>query len=132
MRPAGGGSVTTFPTITTDASGFFTVTVSSLPAGIYDIRVAGPKYLAKVGSVTLTGAPSASVSLGLMKAGDASNDNAVGAIDASIVRASFGKSAGDPGYDARADFNRDDTVNVLDLTLLQGNFGLSGAAPLSP
>jgi hypothetical protein len=111
---------------TTNASGQFTVVVGNLPAGTYSWWAKGPQYLAKSGSVTLTGAPSTSLEIGLMKTGDANNDNRVSAVDASIVRQSLGKRLGDPGYDARADFNGDNTVNGQDQALMQANFGQAG------
>ena len=45
------------------------------------------------------------------------------------LKASFGKSYGQLGYDARADFNNSDNVDALDFTLLKGNFGQSGCGP---
>jgi Dockerin type I domain len=70
--------------------------------------------------------------MGLMKAGDCDNDNKVTAPDFVILKNTFGKTVGQPGYDARADFNIDDVVNARDVTLLQGNFGQMGAPPIGP
>jgi hypothetical protein len=119
-----------YPVQTTDASGFFTAPVSGLPSGTYNWRVKGPKFLADAGSLVLSGAPVTSAEMGLMKAGDADNDNLVGTIDFSILRNSYGKTAGDPGYDDRADFDGNDTVNITDFNLLRGNFGQGGAPPI--
>ncbi len=47
--------------------------------------------------------------------GDVNGDGAVTCADLAIVRASMGKSTGQPGFDARADVNGDGTVNVRDL-----------------
>jgi hypothetical protein len=116
----------------TDASGFFTVTTEGLPPGSYNWRVKGPKYLANAGSVTLVGAPSTQQEMGLMRAGDCNNDNVVNAVDFNILRATFGLSSGEPGYDDRADFTGDGVVSAVDFNLLRGNFGTGGAPPLRP
>jgi hypothetical protein len=115
---------------TTDASGRFTVT-TGLPGGTYSYRVKDPKYLANGGSVTL--APGTNnVEMGLMRAGDCNNDNADNVQDFNIQKATFGKAAGDPGYDDRGDFTGDQQVNIQDFGLLRGNFGTAGSPPLGP
>ena len=118
--------------LTTDASGFFTVPVGSLPNGSYNWRVKGAKHLANSGAVSLTGAPQVNQEMGLMRAGDCNNDNVVGAADFNILRASFGFTLGDPNYDARADFTGDNVVNATDFNLLRTNFGTGGAPPIRP
>src|SRR5207249_3967363 len=95
---------------TTDASGYFTAPVSTLPNGNYFWRVKDPKYLAASGTVTLAGAPIANAEMGLQKAGDADNNNVVNS----------------------PDFNGDLVVNSGDFTLLKGNFGIAGAPPIGP
>jgi hypothetical protein len=69
-----------------------------------------------------------------MRAGDAAsvgatNFNVVNATDFTTLKATFGKSYGQPGYDARADFDNTDVVNATDFTLLKGNFGQAGCGP---
>jgi len=118
--------------VSTDANGYFTVSVGSLPNGTYNWRVKGPKYLANSGTLTLSGAPVTNVEMGLMLTGDCNNDNAVNVLDFGILKPTFGKSIGDPGYDDRADFNGDQTVNIADFNLLKGNFGQGGAVANCP
>jgi hypothetical protein len=132
LRLQTGGPDNEYTGLTTDASGFFTVPVGTLPNGIYNWRVKDPKYLANGGSLTLTGAPVTNVEMGLMRAGDASDNNVVDATDFTILKASFGKSLGMPGYDDRADFSGDQVVNSIDFGLLKGNFGTGGAPPVGP
>lgn len=48
--------------------------------------------------------------------GDVNADGSVTCADIAIVRASFGKSTGQPGFDARADINNDGVVNIRDLS----------------
>src|SRR5205823_15070810 len=124
-----GGSEVNYATLNTDASGFFTVSVAGLANGAYSWRVKGPKYLANGGTVTLTGAARVNVEMGLMKAGDANNDNVINSSDFSILRGTFGRTLGDPGYDGRADFNGDNVVNSSDFNQLRSNFGQGGAPP---
>ena len=53
----------------------------------------------------------------LTGAGDLNGDAAVNCADMTIVRAAYGKSRNQTGYDARADLNGDGIVNILDLSL---------------
>ena len=132
LRLQSGGPEHTYPNMTTDASGFFTPTLGSLPAGIYNWWVKGPQYLANSGSLNWTGGGTTQVEMGLMRVGDANNDNVVDISDFSILRATFGRSCGDAGFDPRADFNGDCTVDVSDFSLLRSNFGSGGAPPIGP
>jgi hypothetical protein len=47
---------------------------------------------------------------------DVNGDGVVNCVDLDLVKASFGKRTGQPGFDPRADINRDGIVNVLDLS----------------
>jgi hypothetical protein len=67
------------------------------------------------------------VEMGLLRAGDVNNDNAVNVTDFTLLKTTFGKALGDPGYDARADFNGDNAVTTADFTILKSNFGQGGA-----
>ncbi len=147
-----GNNETDYPVQTTDSNGYFAVSLFGLPTGTYNWRAKGPKYLANSGTVQINGLkvegyklkavlprlstfnlqPSTLVEMGLMRGGDASNDNAVSSPDFNIVKATFGKSQGDPGYDPRADFTNDNAVNLPDFNVLKINFGQGGAPPISP
>ena len=65
-----------------------------------------------------------------MKTGDCNNDNFIRATDFNVLKNTFGKGNGDPGYDNRADFTGDLQVTIQDFNLLKLNFGLGGADPL--
>ena len=124
-----GATLASYPNQTTDANGTFTVTVSTLPPGVYSWWVKGPQYLASGGTVTLSGAGTTQQTMGQQRVGDVNNDNLVDITDFSLLRATFGQACGDPGYDGRADFTGDCLVDITDFTLLRGNFGQAGAAP---
>ena len=112
--------------VTTSEEGAFTV--ANIPPGEYDVRVKNGHTLRNILNITLqSGAHD--VDLGVLREGDASDDNAIDLIDFSILAASFCRAMGDSLYDARADFNGDDTVDLLDFSLLAMNFGLSGDIP---
>ncbi len=120
--------------VNTDANGFFTVTVGSLPSGNYTWRVkgydpqwGGPAFLANAGTIALAGAPFTLVEMNLMRAGDANNDNLVTVQDFNIQKSMFGRSCNPSCPDPRADFNSDSLINILDFNLLKPNFGTSGA-----
>jgi hypothetical protein len=51
-------------------------------------------------------------------AGDLNGDLLVNCLDLAIVKASFGKRTGQPGFDVRADVNRDGLVDVRDLAVV--------------
>ena len=132
LRLASGGADNEYTGLTTDASGFFTVPLGSLASGTYNWRVKGPKYLANAGSMSIIAGTTNNAEMGLQKAGDCNNDNVVNSVDFTILKASFGKSVGQPGYDDRADFNGDQVVNASDFSLQRANFGIAGAPPIGP
>jgi hypothetical protein len=124
-----GSTEVNYASTTTDAYGFFTQTVS-LPNGTYNWRVKDPKYLASAGTTLLNGGSVSNTDMGLQRAGDANNDNLVNVTDFNIVKGSFGKGVGDPGYDDRGDFTGDHMVNVTDFNFSKANFGSAGSPPL--
>jgi hypothetical protein len=132
LRLQSGGPEYSYANMTTDASGFFTPTLGTLPAGTYNWRVKGPQYLANSGVLNWTGGGNAQVEMGLMRVGDVNNDNIVDISDFSLLRATFGRACGDVGFDGRSDFNGDCTVDVSDFSLLRSNFGSGGAPPIGP
>jgi hypothetical protein len=116
---------------TTNSNGSFTVNVD-LPSGTYAWRVKGQKFLANSGTLALVRGASSSEEFGLMRAGDANDDNIITIQDFTILKTTFGRGNGDPGYDERADFTGDQSVNIQDFNLLKGNFGVQGAPPTAP
>jgi hypothetical protein len=83
------------PYIDTDASGFFTVSVSTLPAGTYNWRLKGPSYLSTRGTLVL-GAGLTQAEMGLQLGGDISGDNLVTISDFNTVKTNFGTGGAPP------------------------------------
>jgi hypothetical protein len=52
-------------------------------------------------------------------------DGAVNIFDLKILMSSWRKSAGQPGYDLRADLNGDNRVDIFDLQILAANWGIN-------
>jgi hypothetical protein len=119
-----GGSADQY-SVTSDPSGYFTIT-NALAPGNYSWRVKNPQTLANAGSATLVSGMN-NVEMGQLVEGDATNDNCVSAPDFTVVKVTYGKSLGDPNYDARADFNGDNAVTLVDFNTLKVNFGQCGA-----
>jgi len=111
--------------VTTDQSGYFTVTVL---AGTHDVLVKHSHTLAnlKAGVVIPAGGTTSVIDFGLLREGDANNDNMVTSADFFILKASYNKAAGDPGFDGRADFNEDGYVTSMDFFLLKSHYNTAG------
>ncbi len=139
-----GATEVNYPVQNTDTSGFFTVSLGALNIGNYQFRAKGPNgtanlpansppgYLAVTGTFTLSNVPITQVEMGLMKAGDANNDNIITALDFNILKSAYGKGVGQLGYDSRADFDGSQVVTVQDFNLLKNNYGLPGGGPIAP
>jgi hypothetical protein len=111
--------------VTTDTSGHFTV--CNVQPGTYDIVAKGFNTLAnRVNAVSLPSGGT-NVNLGLLRSGDANNDNQVTLADFPILTAAYRTVAGDAAYDLRADFNSDGKVDIRDFSLLATHFSQVGA-----
>jgi hypothetical protein len=124
--PDGEGAVPVSTTTTLDVGGVFTVT--GLVAAVYDVYVKNPHSLMNYRTdVDLIGGfPVTPIPFGLLREGDANDDNRVLGADFSILATAYGTCSGDPGFDARADFDGDGCVNGADFSLLLTNYGQSG------
>lgn len=132
LRLQTGGPDIEYASQNTDASGFFTISLGTLPDGTYSLRVKGPKYQAKTVSVTLSTNTNYNVEIGLQFGGDCNNDNTVNVQDFNILRAAFGTTLGDPGYDDRADFTGNTVIDIRDFDILRARYGTSGSGPIRP
>ncbi len=108
---------------TLDANGKFGLV--GIPRKQYNVRVKGPKWLAKVIPIDASQGSVTNVTVTLL-GGDANNDNHVDNLDLGIVAAAYATQAGDPNFDPRADLNCNGEVSNLDLGLLANNYGADG------
>lgn len=124
-RCVGGTDAGEYSTVT-DTEGVFSVPV--LP-GTCNILVKSDHTLAnRLDDVTIpVGAGTTQLDFGLLAEGDADNDNNVVSTDFFILRNSYNKAEGEPGYDDRADFNEDAMVTATDFMLLRSHYNSSGA-----
>jgi len=101
--------------------------MTDLAPGTYTIRVKPANGLAAAGTVTAINGLRI-LTLGVLREGDANNDNVVNISDFSLLAASFGTAMGGGSYNPNADFNDDGAVNITDFSLLAASFGQVGAA----
>ncbi|MBK8026890.1 MAG: hypothetical protein IPK19_37265 [Chloroflexi bacterium] len=126
--PGGGGAALYDVYRTLDTTGTFLyagATPDGLPPASYQFWVKHDHTLAAL--ITAPTTPGNHIiDFGLLREGDANNDNVVSITDFSILASSFGASEGGATYDARADFDNNQTVNISDFSLLATNFGQAG------
>ncbi|WP_020568721.1 malectin domain-containing carbohydrate-binding protein [Neolewinella persica] len=111
------------PTGTGTSTGLATVT--GMVPGDYEVAVRAPTYLQAVESVTLLEGNN-TLDVGQLRGGDANGNNAVSALDFSILAGTFNLAEGSPGYNGLADFNGDGQVTALDFSILASNFNVAG------
>lgn len=123
----------TFYDVLADAGGVFRVpdlSPSVLPAGAYDLRVKGRSTLAVlVPNVSMpetasnsTGPAIVNIAPGQLRDGDIDSNHIVDRLDLLALKGSFGRLAGSPGYDHRADFNQDSLVDSQDFSRLAQSY----------
>jgi len=127
--------------VSTDAFGTFTLT--QIPPGVYEIAVKAPGYvtgrsdtLTLFNGLTLAIEPtfgsdalgnlSPATALGLLRGGDATNDNQVDIADANLIFSVWNETTADPGFVRDADINNDGVINSIDLGFVTKNFGNDG------
>jgi len=98
--------------------------------GLYDARLKNMHTLRNVRSNVDIAGPM-TISMGTLLEGDASNDNWVKGDDFSILRTSYFKQEGQPGFDPRADFDEDNWVKGSDFSLLRTNYWKKGDIPVT-
>ncbi|MEO6456698.1 MAG: hypothetical protein ABIO92_00270, partial [Chloroflexia bacterium] len=131
LQPTGGGTLSTYST-STDINANFTLNLGPLAPGTYNWWLKSPRYLATTGTLTIpAGCAPFSQEFGTQRAGDIDNTNCVDISDFSILRLSFGKACGDPGYNPNAEYTGDCIVDISDFSLLRSNFGQCGPAELT-
>lgn len=107
-----------------DAAGDFQV--CHLAPGTYDIVVKAYNTLANRLDGVQVSADGGVVDFGLLRAGDASNDNHVDMDDFSLLAAAYGTCQGDAAFDHRVDFSGNGCIDILDFSLLAAHYGQVG------
>jgi len=110
---------------TTNNTGVFTI--DNIPPGTYDIGIKNWTCLSElVTNVTVGANETTVVDFGTTREGDADGNDAVIAIDFSLLAGAFGSIPGDPNWNANCDFDRNDAITATDFSLLAGSFGQCG------
>ena len=115
----------TFNLTSTKSGSTAVAQASGIAPGTYDISAVTPHCLTNVRKGVVVTLPSISLDLGTLLEGNAFDDNIINIADFGILAASYGKSSGDIGYYALADFDRNGIVNIADFGLLAANYGKS-------
>jgi hypothetical protein len=126
LTPAGGGPPSFSCTPMSDAVGGFRC--SGFSPGDYVVCAKHSHTLQRCAAATL-GMGSNTVDLGMLKEGDANDDNCVLLVDFSILVTTFAQCTGGGSFDPRADFDLSGCVLLVDFSLLASNFGTCGDAP---
>ncbi len=124
--PQGGGVALYNGVATADANGV--ISLPALPPGAITVWIKFAQSISVMTNVTLATATNPMALNIMLLLGDTNNDNIINIQDFSILATSFGKSVGQVGFDARADFNGDGIVNIQDFSILATNFGKFGPA----
>ena len=125
--------IATFYDVLADANGMFRVpdlSPSVLPAGTYDLRVKGRHTLADLVPNIKIPAPASNspeptvvnIAPRQLRDGDIDSDHIVDRLDLLALKDTFGRLAGSPGYDDRADFNQDSLVDSQDFSRLAQSY----------
>ncbi len=137
------GNVTVGDSVQVISDAFGTITLTEIPAGIYELAVKADGYISgrtdtlnlfdgltvvadpTFGSDAL-GALSPATPLGFLRGGDATGDNQVDIADANLIFSIWNKTPADAGYVRAADVNADGVINSIDLGFVTANFGNDG------
>jgi hypothetical protein len=106
----------------TTKSGSTSICQCSTVPGVYDVTVVSEHTLMNVRRNVTISLPSTSINMGTLLKGNANDDSIINISDFGILAVSFGKIDGQPGYDARADFDCNGIINISDFGLLAVNF----------
>jgi hypothetical protein len=116
--PVGGASPVTFQAVLSEGTHTLLFQYQSVGAG--SANATNNKHLSwSFNAPSLQNQTAVSFSAPVViVSGDADGDGAVTCSDVAIVKASFGRRAGQAGFDPRADLNRDGIVNVTDSSIV--------------
>ncbi|NEN24789.1 hypothetical protein G3O08_14890 [Cryomorpha ignava] len=113
-------------TTTLNPDGTFTISGPELLPGPYNILAKVQGALAVLTEDVSFSAGNNFISIGPVILGDINNNNVINVLDLSIFSASFGKTAGSPGFNFLADLNCDGVINIFDVSILGAGFNQVG------
>jgi hypothetical protein len=108
--------------LTTTKSDSTAVCQCSVAADTYDITAVSEHTLINVKRDVVISAPSTAVDMGTLLEGNANDDIIINISDFGILAVSYMCTDGEPGYDARADFDLNGIINISDFGLLAVNY----------
>ena len=108
--------------LTTTKSDGTAVCQCSVAPGTYDVTVVSEHTLMNVKRNLIVSGPSTAVDMGTLLEGNANDDSIINISDFGILAVSYMKMEGEPGYDARADFDCNGIINISDFGLLAVNY----------
>jgi len=112
-----------FALTTTKSDATAVTQVMGVIADNYDITAVSEHTLVNVKRNVAIANSGTNLNMGTLLEGNANDDNIINIQDFGILAGSYGKSSGNAGYDARADFDRSGLVNIIDFGLLAANYG---------
>ena len=124
VYPAGSSSLAGSYSATTDASGRFSVIMTGIKPGVYDLRVKGADTLSN--RRLALSLPGGEIDFGTLLVGDCNGNDAINGADASYLIPSFLCCEPDACYRRYADVNKNGCVNGADMSLFIPNFLKAG------
>jgi hypothetical protein len=111
--------------VTTDNAGNFTI--ADIAPGTYDIGVKSPRALSELETgVVMVSGTTTLVDFGILREGDANNDDSISLADYALLYTAYGSIPGDANWNDNCDFNRNEAVDLGDYALLYTNYGETG------
>ncbi len=108
--------------LNTTKSDGMAISQCTVAPGTYDVTVVSEHTLINVKRNVVISTPSTAVDMGTLLEGNANDDIIINISDFGILAVSYMKTEGEPGYDARADFDRNGIINISDFGLLAVNY----------
>lgn len=121
-----------FNLITTKSGATATCNATGIQPRTYDITIVSEHTLMNVKRSVVISSPSTWVNMGTLLEGNANDDFLVNISDFGILAVSFMRTSGQPGFDARADFDQNGIIDISDFGLLAVNFMQTSPQTVNP
>jgi|GEM_PF-2698063 len=122
-----GSAVSALPptSVSLNQSGNFSI--QNIPMGTYDIAIKNRHTLRNLVANVTTTYPVTTIDFGILKEGDATDNNQINASDYTAFITAYGSTSTDAAYDnGKADFNEDGVIDILDFSLMSFNYNQTG------